>query len=135
MKLLDIQLSASAWGVLSSLKKNPKLAYRLLKYEKKVEAELNVIEKQRNEYGCEAAGVASGAEWRLEPGTPEIASYNEKFNAFLQGDSDLQWIGISMDELIEALGAETGNVLSEQDIERLEPFFTEKPKAELTVVK
>lgn len=128
MKLAEIWNSARAWGVLSKLKKNPKLAYRLLKYEKKVNAELKVCNKQRETLVYEAAGVEPPAIVDLGSDTPEYKAFMVKFQEFMQSESDLEWAGISMDDLIEALGAETANVLSENDIELLEPFFTEPVK-------
>lgn len=143
MKLLDIWNSKQAWAALSALKKNPKLAYRLHKYEKLVSAELDVCDKQRDALIYEAAGetppppgVVKVVE--VKAGTPEHASYLAKYTEFLTGtESDLPWIGVTMDALIEALGAETSNVLSEDDLDKLEPFFTEPPPKEsgLTVVK
>lgn len=124
MKIAAIWNSSKAWAVLSKLKKNPKLAYRLLKYQKKVAAELEIFEAQREQLVYETSGAAPPAVVQLEEGTPEFAAFAAKFQEFAQGESDLQWSGITMDELIEALGAETANVLSEHDIELLEPFFT-----------
>lgn len=133
MKLLEIHNSAGAWRTLAALKKNPKLAYRLLKYEKKVDAELAVCEQQRSAFIYEAAGVEPpepGEQKIVQIGaeTPEFAAFMAKFNEFLQGESDLAWIGIGMDELIDGLGSAT-NVLTERELELLEPFFTE-PKVE-----
>ena len=131
MKLVEIWNSVSAWSTISKLKKNPKLAYRLLKYEKRVDKELQVCEKQRQACVYEVRGVEPGTEVEaLLEGTPEYATFLAKFNEFMQAESDLQWIGISMDDLLDGLGAETGNVLSEYDIELLEPFFTEPMQPE-----
>lgn len=124
MKLAAIWNSSKAWEVLSKLKKNPKLAYRLLKYEKKVSAELEVLEAHRQKLVYEAAGVEPPAIVSLGVESPEFIAFSAKFQEFAQGESDLAWAGITMDDLIEALGAETANVLSEHDIELLEPFFT-----------
>lgn len=131
MKLYEIWNSSVAWSVLSRLKKNPKLAYRLLKFEKKVAAEIETCEQHRKTLVYEASGLEPPAEVTLKEGSPELAAYMAKFNEFMQGDSDLPWVGISMDELIDALGAEAGNVLSENDINLLEPFFAE-PKLPAT---
>ena len=123
MQLINIWNSTSAWKVLSALKKNPKLAYRLHKYEKKVQAEAQVCEIQRNAILYEVSGASPGASVKLEPETPEFAEFVKKFTDFLQQESDLDFVGISLDELIEGLGAEQGNVLSENNIDLLEPFF------------
>lgn len=149
VKLVEIWNSAKAWGVLSTLKKNPKLAYRLHKYEKKVNAEMEACNKQRDAIMYECAGVTpptppdtlivqisakiEGPD-KTEIDNPQFIAFVKKFNEALNVESDLEWIGISMDDLIEGLGAETANVISEQDIELLEPFFTEKPKTDLKLV-
>jgi len=135
MKLFEIWNSSKAWGTLSALKKNPKLAYRLLKYEKKVNSELEACEKHRQACVYEVSGAEPGSVVNIAEGTPEFAVFLKKFNEFLQGESDLDWIGVSLDELIDALDAEIGNVLSENDIELLEPFFTELPKPDLKLVE
>jgi hypothetical protein len=127
VKLKDIVNSSAAWETLSKLKKNPKLAYRLLKYQKKVADELDVCTKHRDKLGRELSGDAPDAPWTIKANTPEAQEFHARFNEFLQGDSDLAWVGLTMDELIDALDAEKGNVLSEEDLEALEPFFT-KPE-------
>lgn len=114
---------------MASLKKPPKVAYRLLKYGNKLQAEYDIIEKQRVKLVYEAAGVPEGSDASINPGSPEHNKFVVGFNEFLFNDSDLEVVGLSMDELIDALDAEKGNVLSEADLALLEPFFTEKPKA------
>lgn len=121
----------STWGVLASLKKPPKVAYRLLKYGAKLAAEFDVIDKHRRTLIYEAAGVAEGSDVKMEPGTPAFNKFVQGFNAFLGNDSDLEPVGISMDALIDALDAEKGNVLSEHDLALLEPFFQEAQNVDI----
>lgn len=134
MKLVTIWNASNAWATLSALKKNPKLAYRLLKYQKKVIAEHETCEAQRQKYVYEISGAEPGSIVALTEGTPEFADFLAKFNEFLQGDSDLEVVGISMDELIEALDAEKGNVLSGPDLDFLEPFFEVRQRPDLKAV-
>jgi hypothetical protein len=49
-----------------------------------------------------------------------------KFTEFLEQEAELEPVGIDMDALIEGLDAEKGNVLSEGDLELMEPFFQVK---------
>ena len=160
MKLSVIQGSAAGWQALSGLKKNPKLAYRLLKYEKKVEHELKLIEKHRESLVYKHAGMEPPAPGEIKPVSipakitetyandedppvtltrevtnPALIAYQKEFDEFLDTESDLEWIGITMDELIDGLAEREGNVLAEMDIDMIEPFFTEPKKTELTVVK
>ena len=125
----------SVWQRFASLNKPTKVAYRLRKYAVKLATELKVIDEHRNECILTAAGKGPGEDVNLVSGTPEFLAFVEKFNEFLNGDSDLDPVGINMDALIDALDAEKGNVLSELDIELLEPFFADKPKPDLKVVE
>ena len=142
MKLVDVfnalgtsaEKPTSAWQSMANLKKPPKLAYKLLKYGAKLAAEYDVIEKQRVKLIYETTGKEAGSEVRIEPGTAEFAAFIEAFNGFLGTESDLEPTGVGMDALIDALDSEKGNVLSEADLAALEPFFTEKPGADLKLV-
>ena len=133
MKLIDVWNAASAtqgksiWSTLASLKKPPKVSYRLLKYGAKLSREFDVIEKQRIKLLYEVSGAKEGEQVIIGPGTPEFAKFVADFNEFLSGESDLELVGLDMDTLIEALDNEKGNVLSEQDLAALEPFFQVKP--------
>lgn len=133
MKLVKVSGSAAAWGCLAKLKKNPKLAYWLMKYEKKVHAELKAIEEFRTALVYQVAGQEPPAPGEVKlctlgVGTPELIEFHKQFTEFLDGESELEWFGTPMEELIEALGA-AGNVLSEEDLEVLEPFFTAPAEA------
>lgn len=147
MKLREIWDSPAGWEALSKLKKNPKLAYRLLKYERKVDKELTAIQQATDDLAFEVTG-----EEKPPKGVPKIititptievpdeeregktktvpnpvhAAYFEKLNAFLDSEADLEVTGITMDELLDALGEQK---ISEEDIERLEPFFQPPPPA------
>lgn len=134
IKLMAIWNSAPAWDAVSSLKKTPKMAYRLLKYQRRVTKELEVCEEQRKALVYAAAKVEPGVDVKLAPDSPEVAEFIRSFEEFLSGDSDLEWIGVSMEDLIDALDANGGNTISEQHIALLEPFFTEPVKADLKVV-
>ena len=150
MKLVEIWNSTRAWGALSVMKKTPKLAYRLLKYEKKVERELKVCEKQKDALVYECVGVEPPTPPDMvvvslpptvtvddteNPGetkeveNPQYVEFWKRFNEFLQGDSDLQLVGITMEELIDGLSEKDGNALSEREIELLEPFFASEAAA------
>lgn len=127
MKLEQIWISREAWQTLSSLKKPPRVAYRLMKYKQKYDQEVEACDKQRERYVYEAAGEEGGSV-ALKPETPEFNEFLSKFYEFLQEECELEPCGIYMDQLIDALDAETGNVLSESDLAKLEPFF-ENPES------
>lgn len=140
MKLVEIWNSRIAWGTLSGLKKNPKLAYRLLKYERLVDAELAACNAISDALVYKAAGVEPPVApnitiVQLAPGSEQYVRWLSDFGAALEVESDLSWSGVSMDDLIDALAAESGNALSEGQLKALEPFFTEPAKADLKLVE
>src|SRR5260221_9907868 len=103
------------------------LAYRLMKYERKLSAELEVCETQRQQCVCEVAGVKHGSpeadNVSLAFGTSEYESFLSKFNEFLINESDLAPVGVNMDSLVETLDSQDGNTITENDLALLEPFF------------
>ena len=122
--MIVIWNAKKAWDAISPLKKKPKLAYRLMKYEKKVAREIEVCDKERRRILYDVSGVEPGKPVKLEVGSPELIKFTELFGEFLfQADSDLELVGVTMDELIDGLDAEKGNTLSEDTITLLEPFF------------
>ena len=136
MKLVQIWNTREAFARLSALKKPPKLAYRLLKYVRKFEVELAACEAHRIKCVYEVAGLEPGTPGiNLLPGTPEFDAFMVLFNLFLANDSDLEPVGIGMETLIEALDAEIGNTLSENDLALLEVFFTVKSPPDLKLVE
>jgi hypothetical protein len=135
MKLLAIWNARDAFGRLSQLRKPPKLAYHLMKYERKFMVEYGHCEAQKNKCVYEAAGVEFGAPGvTLQPDTPEHMAFVLKFTEFLEQEAGLEPVGVDMDALIDGLDAEKGNVLCEGDIEVLEPFFQAK-SADLKLVE
>jgi hypothetical protein len=125
MKLAQIWNSAKTWGVLSAMKKPPMLAYKLFKYEKLVQAEIEACDVRRQALLYEIGKAEPPAPVTLNEGTPEFVEFLSRFNDFLKTESDLTWSGITLDELIATLGVEAANAMTETDILTLEPFFTE----------
>ena len=138
MLLVQVFNSREAFSRLSVLKKPPKLAYRLMKYAHKFDAEAAVCENQRAKIVCEIAGVEAGsaeaAAVMFLPGSKEYDTWLARFNEFLQTESVIEPVGVSMDALIDGLDAEQGNVLSEADLAAMEPFFAEKAAPDLKLV-
>jgi hypothetical protein len=126
MKLLDIWNSRESWMALADMKKPPKVAYRLMRYHAKINAELVALEAGREAAVYEAAGVEGPAIVSLNPGSVEYEIFIKGFNKFLDEESDLSPVGISMDALVDALDGDAANRLTERQLALLEPFFTEK---------
>lgn len=143
MKLAQIRLAEEAWRAVATLKKGPKLAYMLLKYEQKVTKELTVIEKQRDALIYETAGIipepppaiticqipekiqAPGEDPTAMIVNPKYMEFLGKFTKFLDEESELPLIPMTMEELVAGLDAKDGNTISERHLEILEPFFQE----------
>lgn len=121
MKLIQIWVAREAWQRLASLKKSPKLAYRLMRYERRLSEELAVIDAKKNEL-IEAIAPETKT---VNANTLEMAQFIEAFGPFLDADAELQPIDMTLDVLIDAIDAEQGNVLSDSDCAALEPFFKE----------
>lgn len=137
MKLVEIWNAKGAWLTFAALKKDPKLAYRLMTYQKKVQAELATCEEIREKLVYQHAGIEPPAVVSLGVDTPQYAAFLIDFSKALQADSDLQWAEVSMDAMVEAIAMFPTNSISENELQQLEPFFTEPPKKEahLTVVE
>lgn len=129
MTLLQIWNSRPAWITLSELRKPPGIAYRLLKYERLVDAEFAVITKSRDAMITKAAGVEAGQFASLQPDSPEYAAFSAELTAFLATESELQPCDLDMDALLAALDTQAGNSIAEGDLALLEPFFTQPVEA------
>src|SRR3990167_173500 len=131
-RLLDVFASAEAWERLTRLKLPPVMAYRLLKYVKQVKAEYDLVKQQEGRLIREHAGVGPNDAARPAPGSPEYHAYVTAFSTFLEAPSDLPAWDVTFEALLEALGQESRQVLSVQDLGTLEPFFTVAPSKVLT---
>lgn len=126
MNLLQILESRPAWSTLSSLRKPPGIAYKLLKYERLLEAELIAIDKVRNEIIWKVAGAERGTIVTLQIGSPENNQFAAEFLEFVKTESELKpFADLDMDGLMAALDSQAGNTLAESDLAALEPFFTQ----------
>ena len=122
MELFAIWQARESWQQLARLRKPPRVAYRLMKYFQQVAQEADICETQRIQC-LKDAGYKEGD--LMDDDDPRLAVFADKFKSFLQQPSDVDPLDISLDELIDALDAETGNVLSERDLMLLAPFFRE----------
>ncbi len=124
MKLLAIWNSQYAWAALAAMKKTPKLAYALLKFERKYMAELDICNKQRETIIYDVMQIEPPAMVSIGEDTEQFKVFMARFNEFLQSDSELAPSAVTIDELIESLGSDPANRISEDNIALLEPFFT-----------
>jgi hypothetical protein len=122
MKLGEVFGSVAAWRKLSGINMKPKLAYKILKYTKLVSAEADIAEKQRVSLIHEITGTEDGQEAKIEPNTPELTAYAEKFNEVLLMESDLQQLDVDFEEVVDAVD-EKDESLTVNDLAMLEPFF------------
>jgi len=123
MKLANVYMAKAAMNQLTQAKLSPKVAYRVLKFAKKFEAEFGIVEAQRIALLREISGAKDGEDAKIEPNTPEMATFVQGFNPVLDTDSEMAVCPLKFDALLEALGVEDGNKLSAQDLAALEPLF------------
>ncbi len=122
MLLGQVYQSLPSWKKLASINLRPKLAYRLMKYAKLVEAEHEIAEGQRVLIIRRITEVAKGADASIGANTPEMEEYAREFNEVLATEINLTPADISFGEVIEALD-EKDEVLTVSDLAILEPFF------------
>ncbi len=120
--------SITPWKKLAAIQMKPKLAYKILKYVKKVFAENDVIEKQRINMVYEITGTAPGADAKIEPNTPEFETYFKRLNEILAVEIGLEKIDLKFEDVIESVD-EKDESLSVSDLATLEEFFvSDDPK-------
>ena len=123
MKLGEILNGMGAWSQVVGLKLKPVIAYKLLKYVRKVEAEHSILQGQRTNKICELAGVEPGQAASLEAGTPEVLAFSLWLGELLEHESDLEKCSMTVDELLEHIQQDESNTLSISDIGTIEPFM------------
>jgi hypothetical protein len=137
MRLANVFGGNAAVGRLATAKLPAKVAYRVLKFARKFEAEFAIVEKQRIALLRDATGAKENEEISLKTDDPKFAEFVEKFNEVLGTESDLALCPLKFEVLLDALESDDGNVLSAQDLAVLEPFFEtdEEVKPDLEIVK
>lgn len=121
MTLGNILMAREPWLKLMKADLPAKMAYRLAKYHRQVGAELDVIEQKRVEILRAVAGVGPEEQVALKDGDPRIDTFFSKFNEFLQTESDLKPMPVT---LCDAIDSVTGGTLSPGDLLALEVFFS-----------
>lgn len=122
MLLGEIFQSIAAWQKLSGINLRAKLAYKLLKYTALVSAEHAIAEKQRVALIHEITGTKEGENAKIEPDTPELTEYVQKFNEVMLTESTLEQLQMDFEEVVNAVD-EKDESLSVSDLAMLEPFF------------
>ena len=124
MRLLDIWVAKEAWLHLMQMKKSPQMAYRLYKYGELVLAELQACDQHRQDLIREISGISDpNTPVEIEPDTPQMTEYGERFNAFLKEESDIPKLTINMENMINSLAEVDGNDINEHQLKMLETFF------------
>jgi len=123
MKLANVFAARPAIARLVTLNMAPKVAYKVLRWSGKFDAEYSITEGQRTKLLHDISGVEVGANVAIEPGTPEFDRFVKEFNEILSVDSALAVCPMTIHALIAALDVSDSNTLSVQDIAMLEPLF------------
>jgi hypothetical protein len=122
MKLGIVLLSRDAWSNLGALSLPPHTAYKLMKYCKKIDEELVLIDKHKNQLIRTVTETPEGPA-RIAPDSPEETRFITEYNEFLGTESELAQFDFSFDQLLELISKNSKNALSVQDLAKLEPFF------------
>ena len=101
MKLLDVFAGYGALVSLSKCKVPPKMAFALSKYLRLVQAEYDLIEKQRVALLHEATGTRDGEDTSVQYGTPQYIEYAEKFGPLLDSGSDLVICSLNLSDVMD----------------------------------
>lgn len=129
MILGQIFQSKQSWQKLSSMKMRPQVAYKILRYTRRVDEEFALIEKQREAALRRAAGVEEG-NVSLEPDTPEFIEFAKEFNEVLMTESDMPKFGRKLSYVLESVAEGQDDVLTISDLAMLEPFFKDEEEDE-----
>ncbi len=122
MKLSAIFASKEKWSKVTALSVKPSDAYKILKYIKLVNCELELIESQRVTLLRRITGTEDGVDVTIENGTPEFNEYCKKFSEVLNVESELGQINMEMQEFLDSI-TNPEKILSVGDLLVLEPFF------------
>lgn len=122
MKAFQIFQSMQSWQKLANVTLKPKIAFKILRYTKLVDAEFQHIEKQRVAIAYEVSGTEEGKDVKIEPGTPQAIEFSRRFNEVLNEESTLTLLRLDLETVVNALDGKD-DVISVQDLAVLEPFF------------
>lgn len=120
MKLSQILQSISAWNTLSAASLKPSLAYKILKYVQLVQAENDIVTKQRDKLIKELSN--NGV---LKQNSDEGRQFAEKYGEVLETESTLDKFDGTLQEVVDDLEA-YGGTFTVRDLANLELFFAEK---------
>ncbi len=122
MKLSAIFASREKWSKVTALSIKPSDAYKILKYIKLVNCELELIESQRVALLHRITDTEEGVDVTIENGTPEFDEYVKEFTEVLDVESDLEQVDMEMQEFLDSITS-PDEILSVGDLLVLEPFF------------
>lgn len=126
MKLGQVFQALNVWQIVATMKlRNPKVAYRVLKYLKRVQEEFATAEQQRVAIIRDITGTKDGEDAMIEPDTSQFREYLARFEKVLSLDCDLEKIDMEIDDLLDAAEGGYDNALSPADLAVIEPFFRE----------
>ena len=123
MKLLNVFASNVAWGKVTQLRMNPRMAYAILKYARLVASEYEIVEKSRIALIHELTNTKEGENVSITPGTTVHDDYVKRFSGILDVEAELNPSVLKLDDLLSAISEDQTNSLSALDIGALEPFF------------
>ena len=124
MLLGQIFQSIEAWRKLSSVSMSPVIAYKILKYTKRIADEYDIAEKQRVALLYAITGTKQGQEVRLESTDPKFIEYVQKLDEIMSQEVDFSLLELSLEGTVDDLSGKD-IMLSASDLAKLEPFFSD----------
>lgn len=117
--------SREAWAALAASSKSPGVSFKLMKYHRDtLDTLFRVIDDQRNEYIKKFAPESDGPPMIDPKKTPEAyQQFVDTFSEYLQVETDLTQIDMTLEHLVDDLSKFDGNSVSEQTLMLIEPFF------------
>jgi len=125
----EIFESKNAWSSMLQQELNIRTSFKLMKYVKLVEAEIALINEQKDRLVKEKYGVKGTDEKNFIIPQDKIQDFANELNELLLEESDLPQIDITMQKFIDAISHES-NTIKTIDILLLEPFFKKETEKE-----
>lgn len=124
--LKDIYEAREAWPRFVGLRFRPRLAYDILQYSRKVEAELTDILAVYNRMIRAAAGVGDDvASVQLDIASDQGKKFLEEWTEFLNGESQLNPSAIKRAVVVDAAESQKNNEITPYDMACVDIFFSE----------
>lgn len=123
MKLYEIYAARTAIGKLLKTNFRPGIAYRLMKFVKKLSVELEVVEEHRVSLLKTFAKPDDKGFVSLDQSSPEYLKFRDEYIEYLQTESEIETFGLPLSGMIDEIAGDQNFTVEELGL--LEPLFQE----------